>query len=29
LKIDKALRTQDRSEDEFDYLSPRRKVSWF
>jgi hypothetical protein len=29
LKIEKALRTQDRSEDELDYLLPRRKVSWF
>jgi len=29
LKIDKALRTQNRSEDEFGYLSPCRKVWWF
>jgi len=29
LKIDKALRTQDRIEDELDHLLPRRKVSWF
>ncbi len=29
LKIDKPLRAQDRSEDELDYLLPRRKVSWF
>jgi HD-GYP domain-containing protein (c-di-GMP phosphodiesterase class II) len=29
LKVDKALRMQDRSEDELDYLLPRRKMSWF
>lgn len=29
LKVDKALRAQERSEDELDYLLPRRKVSWF
>jgi HD-GYP domain-containing protein (c-di-GMP phosphodiesterase class II) len=29
LKIDHALRLQDRSEDELDYLLPRRKMSWF
>lgn len=29
LKIEKGLRMQDRSEDELDYLLPRRKVSWF
>lgn len=29
VKVDKALRIHDRSEDELDYLLPRRKVSWF
>ena len=29
VKIDKALRTQERSEDELDYLLPRRKLTWF
>lgn len=29
LKVEKAVRMQDRSEDELDYLLPRRKVSWF
>jgi hypothetical protein len=29
LKIEKALRMQDRSEDELDYLLPRRQLSWF
>jgi len=29
LKIDKALRTQDRIEDELDHLLPLRKESWF
>ena len=29
LKIEKALRTRDRIEDELDHLLPRRKVSWF
>jgi putative nucleotidyltransferase with HDIG domain len=29
LKIDKALRMQERSDAELDYLLPRRKVSWF
>lgn len=29
LKIDRALRLQDRSDDELDYLLPRRKMSWF
>jgi putative nucleotidyltransferase with HDIG domain len=29
VKIEKALRTQDRPEDEVDYLLPRRKMSWF
>lgn len=29
LKIEKALRMQDRSDDELDYLLPRRKMSWF
>lgn len=29
VKIDHALRLQDRSEDELDYLLPRRKMSWF
>jgi hypothetical protein len=29
LKIEKALRMQDRSDDELDYLLPRRQLSWF
>ena len=29
VKIDHALRLQDRSEDELDYLLPRRRMSWF
>lgn len=29
VKIDRALRVQDRSEDELDYLLPRRDMSWF
>jgi len=29
LKIEKPLRLQERSEDELDYLLPRRKISWF
>ncbi|WP_284614468.1 HD-GYP domain-containing protein [Aquabacterium humicola] len=29
LKVDKALRMQERSEDELDYLLPRRKMNWF
>lgn len=29
LKIDKALRAQERSDDEIDYLLPRRKLTWF
>ena len=29
VKIDKALRTQERSEEELDYLLPRRKLTWF
>ncbi len=29
LKVDKALRIQERSDDELDYLLPRRKMSWF
>ncbi len=29
LKVEKALRMQDRPEDELDYLLPRRKMSWF
>lgn len=29
IKVDKALRMQDRGEDELDYLLPRRKMSWF
>jgi HD-GYP domain-containing protein (c-di-GMP phosphodiesterase class II) len=29
LKVDKAMRMQERSEDELDYLLPRRKMSWF
>ena len=29
VKIDHALRLQDRSNDELDYLLPRRKMSWF
>lgn len=29
VKIDLALRLQDRSNDELDYLLPRRKMSWF
>ena len=29
VKVDKALRMQDRGEDELDYLLPRRKMSWF
>lgn len=29
LKVEKSLRMQERSEDELDYLLPRRKMSWF
>nr|WP_281375176.1 HD-GYP domain-containing protein [Aquabacterium terrae] len=29
LKVDKALRMQERSEDELDYLLPRRKMNWY
>ncbi|MFA6920928.1 MAG: HD domain-containing phosphohydrolase [Gallionella sp.] len=29
VKIDHALRLQDRSDDELDYLLPRRRMSWF
>ena len=29
LKVEKAMRMQERSEDELDYLLPRRKMSWF
>lgn len=29
LKIDRALRLQERPSDELDYLLPRRKMSWF
>ena len=29
IKIEHALRLQDRSVDELDYLLPRRKISWF
>ena len=29
LQIEKALRLQDRSADELDYLLPRRKMNWF
>lgn len=29
VKIDRALRLQDRPEDELDYLLPRRKMTWF
>lgn len=29
ITVVKALRTQDRSEDELDYLLPRRKLAWF
>ena len=29
LKIDRALRLQERPNDELDYLLPRRKMSWF
>ncbi len=29
IKIDHALRLQERPEDELDYLLPRRKMSWF
>lgn len=29
VKIDRALRLQERSDDELDYLLPRRKMSWF
>ena len=29
LKIERSLRLQERSDDELDYLLPRRKLNWF